>query len=305
MMGKDMFEYKYLIFFAAISVSLVLVKVALNLRPKSKAISSDSESRGLSQVLLYLVMFLIFWLPSVVTMAFSSFAIVLCVIEGSRCFQHTSQRKVGKVCYWFSLIYLPALPWVAYYFSQYLILFGGVYLTVVLFGMIITQDIKSSCSQFALALNLLLLSFIFQLFSGIRIIENGMNWLLFLFFLVNLADVFAYTFGSLYGRRKLLPKVSPGKSKEGALGSLILTCLMSILFSYILKLPINWMEAIFLGVVLNILSVMGDLALSLIKRDIGIKDYGQLIPGHGGFLDRFDSFIFTLPAFYYFIMIYI
>ena len=112
-----------------------------------------------------------------------------------------------------------------------------------------------------------------------------------------ITDTFAYFCGRMFGRRKLCPKVSPKKTVEGALGGIVFCMIFSLLFGLIIaaisKTQIKWLSFLLIGLVLSIISQIGDLVMSLVKRKYGIKDYGNLLPGHGGILDRFDSVIAT------------
>lgn len=112
-------------------------------------------------------------------------------------------------------------------------------------------------------------------------------------------DTFAYFCGRLFGRHKLIPSVSPKKTIEGSIGGIVFCILGCVAYRLILSnfhdnLPPIWIFAV-LGLVVSIVSQIGDLMFSLIKRRYGIKDYGVLFPGHGGVLDRFDSVIATAP----------
>ncbi|HEX2189115.1 MAG TPA: phosphatidate cytidylyltransferase [Longimicrobiaceae bacterium] len=118
------------------------------------------------------------------------------------------------------------------------------------------------------------------------------------------SDTFAYFVGRAWGRRKLIPRVSPGKTVEGALGALAGTVLVAVGYSGVLaRFPtyrVEVGEAVVFGVLVSVAAQVGDLAESLLKRDAGVKDSGALLPGHGGALDRFDSLLFTLPLAYLF-----
>lgn len=118
------------------------------------------------------------------------------------------------------------------------------------------------------------------------------------------SDTFAYFVGRAFGRRKLIPRVSPGKTVEGSLGALVGTVAVAIGYSLVLaRFPSYRMgigEAVAFGVLMSVSAQVGDLAESLLKRDAGVKDSGTLLPGHGGALDRFDSLLFTLPLAYLF-----
>ncbi|CAN5588423.1 phosphatidate cytidylyltransferase [soil metagenome] len=116
------------------------------------------------------------------------------------------------------------------------------------------------------------------------------------------SDTFAYFAGRTWGRRKLIPRVSPGKTVEGATGALLGTILVAAAYSWVLGLfatyRLSLLQAVVLGVLISVAAQVGDLVESLLKRDAGVKDSGTLLPGHGGALDRFDSLLFTLPIAY-------
>lgn len=128
--------------------------------------------------------------------------------------------------------------------------------------------------------------------------------LLLMLLAVSLNDIFAYCVGRALGRRRLLPSTSPGKTLGGALGALVLTTLLVMAFGHFVfqgtRLD-QWQRLLLLGGLISVLGQLGDLVLSSIKRDIGIKDIGVTIPGHGGLLDRFDSLVLVPPAVYHFL----
>lgn len=127
---------------------------------------------------------------------------------------------------------------------------------------------------------------------------SGIEWLLYVLLLVWVADIGAYFAGRRFGRRKLAPQVSPGKSWEGVYGGLAATSLLALGFAAWLGLGVgegSWLVVATLGVTL--VSVLGDLLESMLKRLRGIKDSGSLLPGHGGILDRVDSLTAAVPLF--------
>ena len=113
-------------------------------------------------------------------------------------------------------------------------------------------------------------------------------------------DIMAYFSGFLFGKHKLCPKISPKKTIEGSIGGTLGSVILSGLFGYFFA-PEVLVHCLVIGVLGGIVSQFGDLTASIFKRKMGIKDYGNLIPGHGGILDRFDSVMFTAPMVYYYI----
>lgn len=113
-------------------------------------------------------------------------------------------------------------------------------------------------------------------------------------------DSMAYFAGFLFGKHKLCPSISPKKTIEGSIGGILGSVIFSGIFGYIM-IPRLLIHCIIIGVLGGIVSQFGDLTASIFKRKMGIKDYGNLIPGHGGILDRFDSVLFTAPIIYYYI----
>lgn len=125
-------------------------------------------------------------------------------------------------------------------------------------------------------------------------------------------DTFAYIVGVKFGKHKMAPVLSPKKSIEGAIGGVVITSLLNVLIIYLFTIgcknlydhtffsasAIKYLLIIPVSMILSLVSMLGDLSASAIKRNFGIKDYSQLIPGHGGIMDRFDSCIFVAPALY-------
>lgn len=126
---------------------------------------------------------------------------------------------------------------------------------------------------------------------------SGAWWLLYVMVLVWGADSGAYLFGKLFGRRKLAPKVSPGKTWEGFIGGLATSAMIALLFSHYAPLSISTFTLLMCSIVATLASVLGDLTESMFKREAGIKDSSHLIPGHGGVLDRIDSLTAAIPVF--------
>lgn len=129
--------------------------------------------------------------------------------------------------------------------------------------------------------------------------------MLFIFLLCGVvwgSDTGAYLVGRAFGRHKLGTPVSPRKTVEGTISGLIVGTLIGLGFgAFLLQGTLSWVNAAFIGLLLSVLGQLGDLSASLMKRTAGVKDSGDVIPGHGGFIDRCDSLIFSAPALYYFL----
>lgn len=121
---------------------------------------------------------------------------------------------------------------------------------------------------------------------------------------IQLNDVFAYVCGKLFGHTHFMPNTSPNKTRGGSLGALVLTtALVAVIGHYVFQGSAldHWLQLVTLGLIVSVLGQLGDLMLSSIKRDVGVKDTGHLIPGHGGLLDRFDSTLLVAPATFHYI----
>ncbi len=120
----------------------------------------------------------------------------------------------------------------------------------------------------------------------------------FLIFMTQLNDVTQYVWGRLLGRHKITPTVSPNKTWEGAIGGFLSTAVIFVVLSPYFT-PFSLFESIFVGLSLPVLGFFGDVTMSAIKRDLGVKDSSRLLPGHGGALDRLDSLMFTAPFYFH------
>lgn len=136
-------------------------------------------------------------------------------------------------------------------------------------------------------------------FKGMILIEDKSKWiLLYLIIVATITDTFAMLIGTLIGKHKLIPDVSPKKSVEGSIGgSLVGTIVGSIYHYNVIGVMVNLPVTIIITLVLTILGQLGDLFFSKIKREAGIKDFSNIMPGHGGVLDRLDSLVFVLIAY--------
>ncbi len=127
---------------------------------------------------------------------------------------------------------------------------------------------------------------------------QGPAWLFYALSLVWVADIGAYFSGKKFGKNKLAPHISPGKTKEGLFGAVVATTLYTLVASYYFELGTERAALlVLLSVILTFISVTGDLYFSFLKREVGLKDSGNILPGHGGILDRIDSVLAAMPVF--------
>lgn len=145
----------------------------------------------------------------------------------------------------------------------------------------------------------LVIPFMFSSLIRILCLDNGRYFILVPFAAAFLSDIGAYFVGCLFGKRKLCPKISPKKTVEGFVGGIVTAMIGMVIYSVILwaltKVHVNYFAVLVYGSVGALAGVFGDLSFSVVKRQTGIKDYGNLFPGHGGVLDRFDSVIMAAP----------
>jgi len=173
--------------------------------------------------------------------------------------------------------------------------------TVVLASLLLTLWHKSPqpANDWALTLaGALYLGWLLGHFVLLRSLPDGLAWLAVAVLVVWAADVSAYFAGRAFGRHPWWPRHSPKKTWEGYLAGVLAATLAAGVLAHIL-LGISWLEGLALGLLAGLLAPLGDLAESMIKRQVGAKDSGDLIPGHGGVLDRIDTMLITIPLVYY------
>jgi len=141
-------------------------------------------------------------------------------------------------------------------------------------------------------------------FAGLLLVfPDGVGMIIGLVLCAVSYDVAGYLVGSRLGHRPLMPDVSPNKTLEGLAGGMAASVVMGILIAGVGLHPWNNLSnGLLLGIVVAIFAPLGDLVESMLKRDLGLKDFGTILPGHGGVLDRFDAMLFCLPAVYYLVV---
>jgi phosphatidate cytidylyltransferase len=188
------------------------------------------------------------------------------------------------------------------------IIFIPVYMFLFLsFRMVLTEQTEGLLKSLASIQWVLMIS-VFSLSHGAYLMQlpalptfkaGGAGLMLFLVVITQANDVAQYVWGKLFGKSKILPIVSPKKTWAGFIGGVLSSVILACLIAPYLT-PFNWRQSIFAGCMLSAFGFMGDVTISAIKRDLGIKDMGNTIPGHGGIMDRIDSLTYNAPLFFHF-----
>lgn len=220
------------------------------------------------------------------------------------------KEKANPIC-WVGYLSAVAIAFAHIIPTNYRLLTIGAIIPVsimVLFADTILNNMKRNIADVAITFFGICYIVIFLLFAGIirESLENGKIIVWYVFFTAWGTDIFAYIVGKNFGKHKFT-EISPNKTIEGCIGGIFGALLMNIVYTIICNqvfhLEISYLYIIGMTIVLSIASQIGDLAASSIKRYCGIKDYSNLIPGHGGMLDRIDSVIFILPFAYFLLML--
>ncbi|KQU60342.1 phosphatidate cytidylyltransferase [Rossellomorea marisflavi] len=136
-------------------------------------------------------------------------------------------------------------------------------------------------------------------FIEIRMLSNGAQLIFYALFIIWATDSGAYFIGRAMGKKKLWPHISPNKTVEGFIGGIVSAVIVGIIITFFTDLGISMPKLIIITAILSVFGQMGDLVESALKRHYGVKDSGNLLPGHGGMLDRFDSLLFVLPLLHF------
>ncbi|MCL2707260.1 MAG: phosphatidate cytidylyltransferase, partial [Dehalococcoidia bacterium] len=175
--------------------------------------------------------------------------------------------------------------------------------TLPLLWIMLRRDRKDACVSWAFTLaGVMYLGWLASRYTALIQIDDGSKWVILALFCTFASDTTAYFVGRRFGRHKLAPAVSPHKTWEGAAGGLLGTIAIGALSAWVLNLPLSLWQAISLSAVASIFAQAGDLVESLFKRNMGAKDSGRALPGHGGILDRVDSIVFAGLVIYYYVI---
>ena len=186
--------------------------------------------------------------------------------------------------------------------SQYLlaVLAFSVLFVFILFVLSIKESNFDILSVAKVIFGLMYIPFLMSYFILLRTMEKGVLWVLFVLVIAFAGDIAALYAGKSFGKHKLIPLVSPGKTVEGMAGLVLGSTIACLIFSYYFLPEISLMQIANLAFVGSIIGQLGDICESAIKRNYGLKDASSLLPGHGGLLDRMDCLLFIAPFVYYY-----
>ncbi|MCY8945437.1 phosphatidate cytidylyltransferase [Bacillus atrophaeus] len=146
----------------------------------------------------------------------------------------------------------------------------------------------------------------FYYFIEIRNIDQGgLRYIFYACVVIWSTDSGAYFVGKSLGKRKLWPEISPNKTVEGFVGGIVIALIGAAIFQFFAEVPIPYISLLFITLFLSVFGQMGDLVESALKRHYDVKDSGKILPGHGGILDRFDSFLFVMPFLYFLLALFL
>ncbi len=248
-------------------------------------------------ILLPLLLVVILALPEIVT------AVVLaaaCAIAAYELLYQTELVRHGRLVI-YSMVIAALVPiWCCLGMHHAWGMLGLLVFVCALFGEMMRSHIKLRFDTIAVCLVAgILIPYLFSGLLRILMMEEGRKLIFIPLILAFIPDSGAYFAGMYFGRHKLAPVISPKKTIEGAVGGCIAAVLVMLLYTLIMQLAfsceVNYGFALIYGIIGSLDDVFGDLMFSVIKRQTGIKDYGRLIPGHGGILDRFDSMMIVAP----------
>ncbi len=255
---------------------------------------SNFMTRTISGIVMVLLIFLALNTGGPLLACFTLFLSLVGLYEFYNAFKSTEVKPIAYIGYVFAvLLFLNNIGLVNFELSFVFY----ISLLIALFNLVFNQD-KTIEDLAVSLLGLLYVPFLFQHIVYL----DGYKYIWLIFIIAWGTDTFAYLAGNLFGKRKLYPKLSPNKTLEGSLGGILGALVLTLVFAKFMGIEKYFLISV-LAVLCSILSQLGDLTASRIKRLTGIKDFGKIIPGHGGVLDRFDSILFTAPIIYYFTII--
>ena len=239
--------------------------------------------------------------------AIVSIVALISMYEYIHCFKSTNKAKpISWMCYG-SCLLITILHIIKMEYIVYIIAIFIPLAIMILFMHVIISELKITIND--IAVTFFGIFYIVMFYMFIPLVYGGANGKFYIWYLVFISwgtDVFAYAIGRRFGKHKF-SKVSPNKSIEGCIAGLVGAVVLSIIYTIVINnvcaFNINYLLVIGMAISLSLIGQVGDFAASSIKRYVGVKDFGNLIPGHGGMLDRFDSLMFIAPFAFFFLLL--
>lgn len=243
-----------------------------------------------------LLLTVLFLLPKIFTAILLSLLSAIAALE----LLHNTKFIEHKRLQVYSVIYAAAIPFWCYFGMEHAWTVGGVLVYfVILFLEVMESRLQLRFDKIAMcAVSALLIPYMLCSILRIMMTDTGRYLVLIPFAVGFLSDTGAYFIGCRFGKHKLAPSISPKKTVEGVVGGVAFALIGMVIYALVLQLlqlQVNYFAAIIYAVIGSVFGVFGDLCLSTIKRQAGIKDFGYVFPGHGGVLDRFDSMLLVAP----------
>lgn len=248
-------------------------------------------------ILIPAMLFVILGLPPVVTVFFVAF---FAAIGAYELLNNTGLvRHFRLVVY--SMLFAFVIPFWSFYGSDRLLELVGI---LVFFALLFAENMMAEgkipfqklCVCFMAGM---VLPYMFSAIARIMAMDHGRNLVLLPFLIAFTSDGGAYFIGVFFGKHKMAPVISPKKTWEGFIGGITFAILGTVIYVLVQQLcfgmQVNYLYAVVYGIIGSLAGVFGDLCFSMVKRQTGIKDYGNIFPGHGGMYDRFDSVIVVTP----------
>ncbi|MCL2615821.1 MAG: phosphatidate cytidylyltransferase [Dehalococcoidia bacterium] len=259
--------------------------------------------RVVTSILLLGGLLLVLWTNSF----FPAFAIAaaICALLGAwEFYRMVGASGKGRPVLWLGLVLTllfviaPALKWD--HSSGILI---SIAVAAPLLWVILRRDHRDAFSSWAFTLaGILYLGWLSSRYTALIRLDDGYKWVVLALFCTFASDTTAFFVGRLLGRHKMAPSISPAKTWEGAAGGLAGAIILGSLIAWILKLPLSLWQVSLLATATSVFAQAGDLVESLFKRNMGTKDSGHALPGHGGMLDRVDGIVFAGLVVYYYVI---
>lgn len=257
-----------------------------------------------STTLILVALATIFLLPVWVFTVVVSIFIGLAAYEF---FMMISKKMLPRGFFYIGIISSIIIPYVTYLYRPTGGIWEALFFIVILIALFIMQFTRKENIDAVMLISVTLfgifyIGWFFTFLLKIRFLEAGYRLVAYLLLVTKAGDIGAYLIGSKFGRHKLIPRISPNKSVEGALGGFIFSMLFALLSRSFLSL-VELNLIIISGILIGVFAQLGDLAESLIKRDYEVKDSSIILPGLGGVMDVIDSILFTAPIFYLYLSV--